>query len=117
MQKLCNGMDKNSLPTAIYISPDGKTELQVKGGVPASIPKAKLESLTWEYPEGYEDAFCGTFAAGLFASQPLDKVILKAHIAAALTASKAGGYDAIPYIDEVDQCVDSIVEQRTNKDS
>ncbi|MEZ5813169.1 MAG: PfkB family carbohydrate kinase [Alphaproteobacteria bacterium] len=95
--------------TAIFISPDGAIELQIKG-TSAPLPKAKLEALNWAHPEGYEDAFCGTFAAGLDARLPLDKVILKAHVAAALTASQPGGYNAIPYSDSVDECLKALEE-------
>lgn len=94
----------------IFISPAGDVELNMKGKT-TPIPKINIEGLDWAHPEGYEDAFCGTFAAGLYEGLPLDKTLLRAHIAAALTASRPGGYDTIPYSDEVEECLKKLAEQ------
>ena len=79
-------------------------------GTSTPLPKVKLDGLDWSHPEAYEDAFCGTFVAGLYAGLKLDKVILRAHIASALTASKPGGYDTIPYSDAVEECLKTLSE-------
>lgn len=95
--------------TTIFIGPDGTIELSIKGTT-APLPKIHLENLDWSHPEGYEDAFCGTFAAGIYKGEPLDKTILKSSIAAAITASRPGGYVAIPYSDEVDEALKTLSE-------
>ncbi len=107
---LSDQIARNSQLTTIFISPKGDIEIQIKGTT-SPLPKANLENLDWAYPEGYEDAFCGSFAAGLATDQPLDKTILKAHIAAAPTASSAGGYASIPYSDTVEECLKTLTEQ------
>ena len=99
--------------TTIFISPEGDVELNMKGNS-SNLPKAKLGRINWEHPEGYEDTFCGTFAAGLYAAQPIDKALLKAHLASALTASKPGGYDTIPYSDEVDDALKALAKATGN---
>lgn len=93
----------------IFISPKGEIELNMRGTT-SPIPKAKLEGLDWKYPESYEDAFCGTFAAGLYDGLPMDKILLRAHIASALTASRSGGYDTIPYSDEVEETLKALAK-------
>ena len=95
--------------TTVFISPDGTVELYMKGAI-TPLPQIKTDKLHWKYPEGYEDTFCGTFAAGLYAKLPLDKVLLRAYIAAAITASQPGGYDTIPYSDAVNEQVKTLEE-------
>ncbi len=107
--RLSSPIAKTSQLKTIFISPNGTIELQIKGTT-SPLPKINLENLDWSYPEGYEDTFCGTFAAGLHADQPLDKTILKAHIAAAVSASRPGGYTSIPYSDEVDEFLKTLQE-------
>ena len=108
---LSGAIAKNGQLKTIFISHEGAIELQIKGTT-TPLPKANLEDLNWEAPEAYEDSFCGTFAANLFAGQPLDKAILKAHIASALTASNPGGYSAIPYSDAVEECLKTLSEAK-----
>jgi len=92
--------------TTIFIAPDGNVELH-KNGQSSSLPKVRSEEIDWSSPEGYEDTFCGTFAAGLSQGQELDIALLRAQIASALTASKPGAYDAIPYVDSIDEYLKS----------
>ena len=93
--------------TTIFISPEGTVELYMKGEI-TPLPQIKTDRLHWKYPEGYEDTFCGTFAAGLYAKLPLDKVLLRAYVAAAITASQPGGYDTIPYSDVVNEQLNNL---------
>lgn len=89
--------------TAIFLNTDGSCELRLKTGASSPIPKIALDHLKWRYPEGTEDAFCGTFAACLYAELGLDKALIRSLVAATLSASKMGGYDSIPYSDEVNE--------------
>lgn len=52
---------------------------------------------------GAGDAFVGTIAAYLTANMPLPEAIKRASFVAALTVSRKGAQQAIPYKDEVDQ--------------
>lgn len=99
--------DKPKALITIFISPKGNIEINMKGET-SPIPKITSEELTWSNPEGYEDTFCGTFAAELYAQKPLDQAILRAHIGSALTASKPGAYDAIPYVDSIDEHIKAL---------
>lgn len=107
--ELVGAKDSANHIITIFISPGGEVELNMKGTT-SPLPKTNIEGLDWEHPESYEDAFCGTFAAGLYDGLPMDKILLRAHIAAALTASRAGGYDTIPYSDEVEETLKKLAE-------
>ena len=96
----------------IFLNPGGGCELKLKGAPATQIPKVQMEGIEWIHPEGSEDTFCGTFAAGLYAKQKMDKVILRALIASAIAASRKGAYDAIPYIDEVNSQLKALSEAK-----
>lgn len=89
--------------TTIFLNNDGSCELRLKTGASSPIPKISLDHLQWLHPEGSQDAFCGTFAACLYAGLGLDKALIRSLVAATLSASKAGEYDSIPYSDEVNE--------------
>ena len=89
--------------TTIFLEKDGSCELRLKTGASSPIPKISLDNLKWAYPEGTEDAFCGTFAACLYAGLGLDKALIRSLVAATLSATKPGGYDSIPYSDDVNE--------------
>ena len=111
-KKALNHILKAKHLTTIFISTDGSCELIVEGGPPSKVPKPAHEALNWKYPEGAEDTFCGTFAAGIDMGLSLEKAIERAHIAASLTASVNGAYDAIPFSDMVDECIKSLQAQK-----
>lgn len=52
-----------------------------------------------------EDAFCGTFAAAIFAGQSEASALKRAAVAYALTESKKGGYHALPYPDDIKEAL------------
>ncbi len=89
--------------TVIILNPDGSCELHIRGGAARNIPAIKTAQLNWAHPEGAEDTFCGIFAAGLLDKLPFEQIILRALIAAALTASKPGAYDAVPYLADIEE--------------
>ncbi len=56
---------------------------------------------------GCADAFCGTFAAAIYDKMPLEKAVRRACVAAALTATKRGGYSAMPFGSDIDAVLKS----------
>ncbi len=94
--------------TTIFLKTDGSCELRLKTGASSPIPGIKLDHLEWKYTEGAEDAFCGTFAACLYAELGLDKALIRSLTAATLSASKMGAYDSIPYSDDVNSALKAI---------
>lgn len=100
--------------TALYMHEDASVERIGKDGQSAKFAKPPLEAFNWQHPEGSEDSFCGTFAAALDMGLPMRKAIERAHIAAALTASVPGAYDAIPYPDQVEECLKAAKAQNAH---
>lgn len=94
--------------TAIFLKPDGSCDIRLKTGAASPIPKITLDGEKWAYPEGTEDAFCGTFAACLSTGLGLDKALIRSLVAATLAASKMGAYDSIPYSDNVTDALKTI---------
>lgn len=94
--------------TAIFLKPDGSCDIRLKTGAASPIPKITLDGVQWKYPEGAEDAFCGTFAACLYDGMGLDKALIRSLVAATLSASKIGGYESIPYSDNVSDALKAI---------
>ena len=108
--QLCQSAPQNPSMTTIFIVPNGTVEYVIKGQT-KTMPKVQHDKLTWNHPEAYEDVFCGTFAAGLYANLSFENNLLRANIASGLSASRFGGYSSIPYIDEVDRCLREINER------
>ena len=73
------------------------------------LPKAPEDEegnradLSFKYPGCSEDAFCGTFAAGLYSGMNVEKAMNFANAARALTANKKGGYLTLPYLDAIEE--------------
>ena len=102
---------KDTPISAIYLKTDGNLEMSIKGGPIKTVPKPALEALTWKHPEGSDDTFCGTFAASLYGGLSLNEAITRAHVAASLTATIPGIYDAIPYSEAVNECIKALKSQ------
>jgi len=94
--------------TVLFLKQDGSYALQPAGGQKTDIPKLNIEGLERTHPVGAEDAFCGTFAAGLHEHAPLAQTLLRAQIAATLTASKPGAYDAFPFSADIDDVLNEL---------
>lgn len=69
---------------------------------PGAHERIKAPALKPVDMTGAHDAFCGTFAAGLYEKMPLEKTVHRACAAAALCASKPNGYSAMPFGAEID---------------
>ncbi|MEM7651209.1 MAG: PfkB family carbohydrate kinase [Pseudomonadota bacterium] len=109
--RIAGPLTENGQLTTIFICPYGDVEVLTRGKS-SLLPEIQSDKLNWAYPEAFEDVFCGTFAAGLYAGQPLPKVLTRAHMAAALCASKPGGYDTLPYSGEVDEGLKDLEENK-----
>jgi ribokinase len=54
-------------------------------------------------PDGAEDAYCGTFAAGLQNGAAFPEALKRASIAAALTCTKPGAQNALPHLADIEE--------------
>lgn len=72
------------------------------------VPAMKIEALTDR--NGIEDVYCGTLAACLYASMPLEQAMRRAGVAASLTYTKPGGQSSFPYLADINEQIDTLPE-------
>ncbi|MFK7838790.1 MAG: PfkB family carbohydrate kinase [Bdellovibrionales bacterium] len=69
-------------------------------------PALKLESFIDHH--GAEDAYCGTFAACLYARKSITECLKRASIAASLSCEQKGGLHAFPYLADIEERLDNL---------
>ena len=114
---ITNAANKNALGdcsrhphiTAIFLDDGGACTIQ-NGKTADTLPALKIEGIDFSHTEGSEDAFCGTFTAYLSNGYSIKDAAAHAQIAAMITASRAGAYMALPYIDEINEIQKALSE-------
>lgn len=81
-----------------------------RGGSPTAVPAWSVEAID---TTGAGDTFTGSLAAGIASGLHLGEAVRYAIVAAALTVTKAGASDAIPYRSEVVAAMESHQTPRT----
>ena len=87
--------------TNITLLKNGDVHAHKAGQPIADIKKYQDDTLERVSLSASEDAFCGTFAAGLYTHMSFNKSLELANIARTLCAASKGHHQSLPYFDQV----------------